>query len=159
MQESLSAIDLKLLALLQQDASLTAAELAEKVGLSQSPCWRRIHRLEQEGYINRRVAVLDAEKLGMDVVVFCTVTLSAHGRRSLEEFEQAVAELPEVIECYTMTGVMDYMLKIVTRDIRHYEKFVRTFLSQMPGIHEIHSNVAVTTIKNTTALPLSTQLQ
>jgi len=107
---------------------------------------------------NKRVAILDAEKLGMDVVVFCSVNLSAHGRRSLEEFESAVTQLPEVTECYTMTGSMDYMLKVVTKDIRHYEKFVRTFLSQMTGIQEIHSNVAVTKIKNTTALPLSTQL-
>ncbi|MBR9912897.1 MAG: Lrp/AsnC family transcriptional regulator [Gammaproteobacteria bacterium] len=158
MQTNLSATDLKILKQLQSDASLTAAELASRVGLSQSPCWRRVNKLLEEGYIQKRVALLNAEKLGMDVVVFCSVNLSAHGRQSLEEFEQAVAQLPEVIECYTMTGTMDYMLKIVTRDIRHYEKFVRTFLAQMPGIQEIHSNIAVTAIKNTTALPLDTQL-
>ncbi len=158
MQERVSGPDLKILKQLQDDASLTAAELADRIGLSQSPCWRRVNRLEEEGYIQKRVAILDAEKLGMDVVVFCSVNLSAHGRRSLEEFEAAVAQLPEVTECYTMTGTMDYMLKIVTKDIRHYEQFVRKFLSQMPGIQEIHSNVAVTKIKNTTALPLSTQL-
>jgi Lrp/AsnC family transcriptional regulator len=158
MQDSISSIDLKILKQLQNDCSLTAAQLADRIGLSQSPCWRRVNRLEQEGFIHKRVALLDAEKLGMDVVVFCTVNLSVHGRQSLEEFEEAVRRLPEVTECYTMTGTMDYMLKIVTRDIRHYEQFVRTFLSQMPGIQEIHSNVAVTTIKNTTALPLDTQL-
>lgn len=158
MPDQISGPDLKILKLLQEDSSLTAAELAERIGLSQSPCWRRVNRLEEDGYILKRVALLDGEKLGMDVVVFCSVNLSAHGRRSLEDFEAAVAELPEVTECYTMTGTMDYMLKIVTKDIRHYEKFVRTFLSQMPGIQEIHSNVAVTKIKNTTALPLSTQL-
>ncbi len=158
MQDKISGPDLKILKLLQEDANLTAAELAERIGLSQSPCWRRINRLESEGYIQKRVALLDAEKLGMDVVVFCSVSLSVHGRQSLDEFEKAVAQLPEVTECYTMTGTMDYMLKIITKDIRHYEKFVRTFLSQMPGIREIHSNVAVTAIKNTTALPLDTQL-
>ncbi|GAB3112825.1 Lrp/AsnC family transcriptional regulator [Aestuariicella hydrocarbonica] len=158
MQNTITGPDLKILKLLQENASLTAAELADRIGLSQSPCWRRVNRLETEGYIHKRVALLNAEKLGMDVVVFCSVNLSVHGRQSLEEFEHAVALLPEVMECYTMTGTMDYMLKIVTKDIRHYEQFVRTFLSQMPGIQEIHSHVAVTAIKNTTALPLDTQL-
>lgn len=158
MQDKITGPDLKILKLLQEDSSLTAAELADRIGLSQSPCWRRVNRLEKEGYIQKRVALLNAEKLGMDVVVFCSVNLSVHGRQSLEEFEYAVAQLPEVTECYTMTGTMDYMLKIVTKDIRHYEQFVRTFLAQMPGIQEIHSHVAVTTIKNTTALPLDTQL-
>ena len=158
MQNPIAGLDLKILQQLQEDASLTAAELADRIGLSQSPCWRRVNRLEEAGYIQKRVAILDAEKLGMEVVVFCSVSLSAHGRRSLEEFEVAVEQLPEVTECYTMTGSMDYMLKIVTKDIRHYEQFVRTFLSHMPGIQGIHSNVAVTKIKNTTSLPLSTQL-
>lgn len=158
MQEKITGPDLKILKLLQEDASLTAAELADRIGLSQSPCWRRVNRLESEGYIQKRVALLNAEKLGMDVVVFCSVKLSVHGRQSLEEFEHAVSLLPEVTECYTMTGTMDYMLKIVTKDIRHYEQFVRTFLAQMPGIQEIHSHVAVTAIKNTTSLPLDTQL-
>lgn len=154
----LSKTDLKLLELMQSDASLTTAELAERIGLSQSPCWRRIHRIEQQGIVKRRVALLDSDKLGMEVIVFTTVNLASHGGAALDEFERQVRKFPEVMECYTMTGEMDYMLKVVTKDIRHYEIFVRTYLASIPGIREIHSNIAVTCIKNTTELPLATQL-
>lgn len=155
----LSSADIELLKLLQHDASLSTAELAERVGMSQSPCWRRINRIEQEGIIKRKVALLDHDKLGMEVVVFTTVNLSTHGRTALQEFEREIVKFPEVVECYTMTGSMDYMLKVVTRNIRHYEIFIRTHLAQIPGIREMHSNVAVTRIKDTTELPLDTQVR
>jgi len=154
MQIELSATDMKLLMLLQRDAGLTTAELADEVGLSQSPCWRRIYRLEQSGVIRKKVALLDNEQLGMGVVVFTSIILSSHQGKSLEEFEKQVKEFPEVLECYTMTGSMDYMLKIVTKDIRHYETFARKHLAQIPNIREMHSNVAITRIKDTTELPL-----
>lgn len=158
MQIELSKIDLKILKLLQQNASLSTAEIAEKVGLSQSPCWRRISRLEQAGIIKNRVAVLDHSKLGMEVVVFVNVNLTAHGRQNLEDFEKEVKKFPEVLECYTVTGEMDYLLKIVTKDIQHYEAFLRNHLMTMPMIREMHSTIAVTEIKDTTQLPLDTQL-
>ena len=157
MQIDLSPLDLKLLKLLQRDASLTTAELADEVGLSQSPCWRRICRFEQTGVIRKRVALLDNEKLGMEVVVFTAINLSSHHGKTLEDFEKQVSKFPEVVECYTMTGSMDYMLKIVTRDIHHYEIFARKHLAQIPNIREMHSNVAITRIKDTTELPLDTQ--
>lgn len=150
----LGPVDLKLLALLQKDASLTTAELAEKVGLSQSPCWRRICRLEEMGLIKKRVALLDPEKLGLGVVVFTSVNLSSHHGAALTDFEEQVARFPEVVECYTMTGTMDYMLKIVTKDVHHYETFARRHLAQVANIREMHSNVAITRIKDTTELPL-----
>ncbi len=159
MSLELTKADIKLLKLLQHDASLSTAELAERVGMSQSPCWRRINRIEQEGFIQRKVALLDQQKLGMEVVVFTTINLTTHGRSALQEFELEIVKFPEVVECYTMTGSMDYMLKIVTRDIRHYEIFIRTHLAQLPGIREMHSNVAVTRIKDTTELPLDTQMR
>ena len=155
---SLDATDIKLLSLLQEDASLTTAELADKVGLSQSPCWRRVCRIQEAGLIKKRVALLDPEKLGMDVVVFTAVNLSSHHGTILEDFERQVAKFPEVMECYTMTGTMDYMLKVVTKDIQHYEIFARKYLAQVPNIREMHSNVAITRIKDSTELPLSTQL-
>lgn len=158
MTVTLNKQDLQIMALLQEDASLTTAEIADKTNMSQSPCWRRINRIEQEGLIRRRVALLDREKLGMDVVVFATVNLSAHGRQNLEAFEEEVKQHPEITECYTMTGTWDYMIKIVTRDIRHYESFVREKLTTMPMIRELHSHIAVTEIKNTTELPLESQL-
>lgn len=151
--------DIEILQLLQRDASMTSADIAKRLNLSQSPCWRRINRIEQAGLIQRRVALLDREQLGMDVVVFATISLSAHGRTQLQSFEAEISQYAEVVECYTMTGAWDYMLKIVTRDVRHYERFIREHLLAMPAIREMHSHVAVTEIKNTTELPLATQLR
>lgn len=154
----LTATDLQILELLQADASLTTQEIADRINISQSPCWRRINRLEELGYIEGRVSRLNREKLGMEVVVFATVNLSAQGRGYLEDFEKEVVVLPEVIECYTMAGTWDYMLKIVAKDIRHYERFVREKLTRLSHIGEVHSHIAVTEIKNTTVLPLTSQL-
>lgn len=150
--------DIAILRLLQQDASLTSTAIAECLNISQSPCWRRINHIEQQGLITRRVALLDRDKLGMHAVVFATLSVTAHDPVQLEQFEQAIRQFPEVVECYTMTGAWDYMLKIVTRDVRHYERFSRTHLLTLPLIREMHSHVAVTEIKNTTELPLDTQL-
>jgi len=154
MHEHLDAIDMRILRLLQQDASMSAAGIADKVGLSQSPCWRRMQRLEQQGYIRRRVALLDPQALGLGFVAFVSVSLSEHGRQSLSGFEDAVRRFPEVVECYTVTGQMDYLLKVVTRDIKGFEQFIRQRLTQLEGVREMHSQVAVTEIKCTTELPL-----
>ena len=150
--------DVEILKLLQRDATISTASIAERINLSQSPCWRRINRLEEEGLIQRRVALLDRARLGMEVVVFATINLTSTGRQNLMSFEQDIVRHPEVMECYTMTGIWDYMLKIVTRDIRHYEDFVRNTLTASPAIRELHSHMAVTEIKNSTELPLDTQL-
>lgn len=158
MPDKIDKQDVRILKLLQTNASLTTGEIAEKTNMSQSPCWRRINRIEQEGFIQKRVAILDRNLLGMEVVVFATVNLSMQGRQQLEEFEREIVDYPEVVECYTMTGNWDYMLKIVTRDIRHYEEFVRNQLAALPLINEMHSHIAVTEIKNTTELPLDSQL-
>lgn len=150
--------DRQILQLLQRDANLTTQEIAECINMSQSPCWRRINRLQELGLIQKKVALLDREKLGMEVVIFTTVNLSAQGRNNLETFEKDIVQFPEVTECYTMAGAWDYMLKIVTRDIRHYERFVREKLTTLEHIRELHSHISVTEIKNTTELPLETQL-
>ena len=150
--------DIQILNLLQRDATLSTAAIAERVNMSQSPCWRRINRLEQEGLIQGRVALLNRDALGMEVVVFATVNLTNTGRQNLMAFEEDMLGHEEVVECYTMTGIWDYMLKIVTRDIRHYEAFVRNTLTASPAIRELHSHMAVTEIKNVTQLPLDTQL-
>lgn len=155
----MSRQDLEILNLLQRDATISTAEIASRINLSQSPCWRRIHRLEEAGIIRGRVALLDRRRLGMEVVVFATVNLTATGRQNLERFEEEIVRHPEVVECYTMAGIWDYLLKIVTRDIRHYEAFVRNTLTTSPDIRELHSHMAVTEIKNSTELPLETQLQ
>ena len=157
MNNDLGTQDVKILKLLQQDASLTTQEISETLNMSQSPCWRKINKMEKDSLIEKRVAILNREKLGMDVVVFSTINLSTQGREYLEEFEAEVKLLPEVLECYTMAGSWDYMLKIVAKNIRHYEIFVREKLTTLPHIGEVHSHIAVTEIKNSTELPLSTQ--
>ena len=154
----LSKQDIKILNLLQKNSDRSSAEIAEQLSMSQSPCWRRINRLEKEGFIDRKVALLNREALGMDLVAFTTINLSAAGRKNMELFEEGVLLLDEVIECYTMTGAWDYMLKVVVKDIRHYEQFVRKRLLEIPMIGEVHSHMAVTEIKNTTELPLDRQL-
>lgn len=153
---NLSPIDIKILAMLQRDASLTAAEIAVQVNLSPSPCWRRINRLEKEGFIVKKVALLDAEKLGLGLVVFARIRLSKNDEASLQSFEDSVRGFDEVIECYTVTGSADYFLKIITRDIKHYDRFLRRHLVQMSLVRDINSNVAVTQIKYSTELPLHT---
>lgn len=153
-----STTDVQILDALQRDGSLTTQEVADRVNMSQSPCWRRINRLEEQGLIRQKVALLDREKLGMEVVVFATINLTTQGRDNLELFEQEVEVLPEVLECYTMAGAWDYMLKIVAKDIRHYEMFVREKLTKLTNIGEVHSHIAVTEIKNSTVLPLDSQL-
>jgi Lrp/AsnC family transcriptional regulator len=158
MSTELSKQDLSILGILQSDASKTSSDVADIVGMSQSPCWRRINRIEQEGLIRKKVALLDRHVLGMDLVVFATINLTTSGRQNLEEFEHSVQNFDEVMECYTMTGIWDYMLKIIVKDIRNYESFVRDRLLCLPMIREIHSHIAVTEIKNTTELPLKTQL-
>ena len=150
--------DIKILEILQNDADRSSGEIAEQLNMSQSPCWRKINRLEKDGIIERKVAILNREALGMDLVAFTTINLSAAGRKNMERFEKGVLQLDEVIECYTMTGAWDYMLKVVVRDIRHYEQFVRKRLLGLPMIGEVHSHMAVTEIKNTTELPLKRQL-
>lgn len=154
MHTPLSPIDRKILRLLQHNADLSAAEVAERVELSQSPCWRRIHRLQEEGLIERKVALLNPQRLGFSITVFVNVKLSAHGRNNLTEFEEAIVGYPEVLECYTMAGGSDYLLKVVAKDIAGYERFLRDHLLQRPHVQEAHSNIAMSEVKRTTELPL-----
>ena len=150
--------DIKILKLLQNDASISISKIAEKVNLSESSCWRRVNSFQQKGIIKRNIALLDREKLGMDVVVFAMISLVSQTGNALQDFESRIQKFPEILECYTMTGEMDYILKIITKDIRHYEEFVRGQLSQLPNIREFHSHIAVTKIKDSLELPLDTQI-
>ena len=148
-------IDLKILDLLQKDASLSTAQIAEEIELSQSPCWRRVQRLQQEGYIAETVALLDRKSLGLNVQVFAHVKLDAHGRKSLPDFARRIEQFPEVLECYVLMGEVDFMLRIVTRDVEAYEKFFFEHLSQLPQVREVNSMIALSAIKRTTQLPLA----
>jgi len=150
----LDRTDRKILELIQQDASMSAAEIAEQVNLSQPPCWRRIKRLEEQGYITRRTGILDREKLGLNMVIYTEVKLSANGRQAVNEFQQHIQSFPEVTECYLMMGRIDFLLRIVTKDVASYEQFYRDHLSLIPDIQELNSTVAMSEVKYTTALPL-----
>jgi len=154
MPNDLDAWERKILALLQEDASLSTGAIAEMVGLSASPCWRRIDRLEKEGFIRRRVALVDRAKIGLKAQIFAQVKLNAHGRAHLDEFTAAIRDVPEVLECYVLMGSVDFMLKIVAADIESYERLFFERLSQLPGVQEINSTVALSEIKHTTAVPV-----
>lgn len=144
----------KILRELQRDASQTTAEIADKVGLTPSPCWRRIDRLEKEGLIRKRVALLDRRKVGLNAQVFAQVKLNAHGRANLDEFSAAIGGFPEVLEAFVLLGTMDFMLRIVAKDIEAYERFFFERLSKLPGVQEINSTVALSEIKSTHELPI-----
>jgi Lrp/AsnC family transcriptional regulator len=152
--ELLDSYERKILEVLQEDASLSTAAVAEAVGLSASPCWRRIDRLERDGFIKKRVALVERKKIGLNAQVFAQVKLNAHGRANLDEFASAIREFPEVLECHVLMGTVDFLLRIVAADIDAYERFFFEKLSRLPGIQEINSTVALSAIKSTTALPL-----
>ena len=154
-QSELDAYDRRILELLQEDASLSSAQIAERVGLSQSPCWRRIQRLKEEGVIRGQVTLLDRKKVGLNTQIFAEVKLNAHGRSNFTEFTDAIRGFPEVLECYVLMGSVDFLLRIVTPDIEAYERFFFEKLSNVPGIQEVNSIVALSEIKSTTSLPLS----
>jgi Lrp/AsnC family transcriptional regulator len=151
---SLDGADLKILAALQDDASLSTVELAELAGLSQSVCWRRVQRLKEEGVILRQITVLDRSKLGLDTQIFAEVKLSAHGRANLSEFAEAIRAFPEVLECFLLLGRVDFLVRIVTANIRAYEAFFFEKLSRLPGIQEVNSIVVFSEIKSTSSLPI-----
>lgn len=152
--ELLDSFERQILEIIQEDASLSNSEIAERVGLSSSPCWRRISRLETEGYIKRRVAIVDRKKLGLNAHIFAQVKLNAHGRANLEEFAQAIQSYPEVLDCYVLMGPVDFLLRIVASDIENYERFFFNKISQLPGVREVNSTIALSEIKSTTALPI-----
>jgi Lrp/AsnC family transcriptional regulator len=150
----LDRIDHRILAALQEDASRSAAEIAEAVGLSQSPCWRRMQRLREEGYISKVVALLDRKKLGLRAQLFVQVKVISNDQASLAAFSKAIQEFPEVMECHVMLGAFDFLLRVVTKDLEAYEKFYFDTLSRVPNIREVNSFVAAQEVKFTTAYPL-----
>ena len=154
MAEVLDAVDARILDLIQRDASLSVAEIAERVGLSSSPCWRRIKRLEDVGVIAGRVTLLDREKLGLQFEVFAEVKLSLPTKENLETFEAAVAHWPEVAQCATVTGGMDYVLRVVTRDMHSFDDFLRDKVLSLGLVSNVESRIVMRSVKNTTVAPL-----
>jgi Lrp/AsnC family transcriptional regulator len=151
---ALDAIDLRILDKLQGDATISSTDLADSVGLTQSPCWRRVSLLESEGVIERRVALLKRGKLGLGALVVVEVKLTDHGTSTLPALQKFLDSAPEVLQCFLMMGDVDFMFVIATKDIESYNQFMRTRLMKVPGIREITSRIVLDEIKNTTALPL-----
>jgi Lrp/AsnC family transcriptional regulator len=151
----LDKVDRRILDLLQREGALSVAEVAARTGLSTTTCWRRIQHLEQSGVIKGRVALLDRAALGLDVTIFAHVKLASQGRDAIVAFAEAIRERPEVLDCYTTMGEWDVMLRVVTRDIKAFEAFYLDHLSKLPNVKAINSSVTVTTIKETTVLPIA----
>jgi Lrp/AsnC family transcriptional regulator len=150
---AMDAIDRKILAVLQKDASLSVAEIGNRVGLSSTPCWKRIQRLEADGVIQRRVAVVDQDKLGLGVTVFVSIETGDHSEDWLRKFAEVVAALPEVMEFYRMAGDVDYMLRVVVPDIPGYDAFYKRLIATVP-LKNVTSRFAMEKIKSTTELPI-----
>ena len=149
----MDAIDRKILTVLQADANISIAELADRVGLSQTPCWKRIQRLEQSGVIIKRVALVAPEKIGLGLTVFVQIETADHSGPWLDKFAQMVAAMPEVMEFYRMAGDVDYMLRVVVADMASYDIFYKKLISAVP-LKNVTSRFAMEKIKSVTALPV-----
>lgn len=149
----LDAIDRKILAVLQNDASLSVADIGERVGLSSTPCWKRIQRLEADGIILKRVALVEQTKIGLGLTVFVSVESGDHSEAWLQTFASAVSAMPEVMEFYRMAGDVDYMLRVVVADMQSYDTFYKKLISAVP-LKNVTSRFAMEKIKSVTALPV-----
>lgn len=155
MPEALDTIDAKILDLIQKDASLSVADIADRVGLSSSPCWRRIKRMEEAGIIQGRVTLLDRSALGLGFEVVANVKLALPSKDNLEAFESMLQKWPEVTECMTVTGAVDYIVRISTTDMHAYDNFLREKLLGSALVSDVQSRIVINVAKRTTALPLS----
>lgn len=153
MSDFLDPIDRRILRELQADATISIADLAQIVGLSQTPCWKRVKRLTDDGVIERRVALLDREKLDLGLVVFVSIRTARHDEAWLTAFARGASALPEVVEFYRMSGETDYLLKVVVRDIGAYDRFYKRLIATAE-LGDVSSSFAMEQIKFTTALPL-----
>jgi len=152
---SLDRIDRKILESLQADGRLTNQDLAARVALSPSPCLRRVRALEEAGVIRQYVALLDPPRVGLGMLAYVTVKLEKKGKMPVDQFIRAVQGWPEVIACYSMTGDMDYLMRVQVEDLDHYSRFIMEKLLKQPGVIDIKSNFVLERVKDTTALPLA----
>jgi len=150
----LDRIDFSILRLLQENGRLSNHDLARQVGLSPSPCWRRVKRLEEDGIIDHYAALLSAEKAGFHLIAFAHVMLEKHQMEMLDQFDAAICERPEVLEYYSMSGDYDFLLKVISRNIREYEDFQTGFLMRLPVVRSISTSFVLKQKKHTTKLPL-----
>ncbi|HEY4365749.1 MAG TPA: Lrp/AsnC family transcriptional regulator [Steroidobacteraceae bacterium] len=150
----IDATDLKILRVLQQNAECSMQELARKVGLSHTPCWRRYNRLKEIGVILGEAAMIDPKKVGVSVNAICDIVLQHHNEAALVAFEKAVQTYPEIVACFAMTGPKDYLLRVMVASLEDYERFFKQKLLHLPGVATVNTSFAFNTVKWTTALPV-----
>lgn len=153
-REELSPVDIRILEQIQKDSSVSTSELADKVGLSQSPCWRRLQRLRDEGYVRGEVALIDRAKLGTTLLIFATLKMTTLTDEKRAEFMRRVENTPEILECHTLFGEMDILLKVLAPSMDWYQKFIFSVILKLPGVVDIQSTVTLSELKYTTALPV-----
>jgi Lrp/AsnC family transcriptional regulator len=146
--------DLKILRILQEDSVISMVDLSLRVGLSHTPCWRRVKSLEESGAIRGRAVLLDPAIMGLSVNVLANIKLKAHDEETLEAFEQAALARPEIVECFVTSGDSDYAVRIVVRSIDEYEHLLKKVLLHFPGVGSVNSHFALKCVKNTTRLPI-----
>lgn len=154
MNEELSAIDLRILQQMQRDCSLSTAELADRVGVSQSPCWRRLQKLREEGYIRDQVALLDRNKFGTSFFIFSTLRVATLGDEQRADFIRKIDLIPEIMECYSIFGDRDLMIKVIAPSMEWYQNFIFKTLMKLPGVVDVNSTIAMNEFKYTTAIPV-----
>ncbi|MCA3427839.1 MAG: Lrp/AsnC family transcriptional regulator [Roseomonas sp.] len=150
----LDATDLAILRLIQADASLSLGDIAKEVGLTQTPCWKRIRRMEETGIITGRVTLVNAEKLGLGISVFVAIETGDHSAAWIESFAKSVAEMPEIVECWRLGGDVDYLLRVVVSDMPAYDVFYRKLTARVSSLRKVTSRFAMECVKSTTALPI-----
>ena len=150
----LDATDLAILRLIQADASLSLGDIAKEVGLTQTPCWKRIRRMEETGIITGRVTLVNAEKLGLGISVFVAIETGDHSAGWIESFAKTVADMPEIVECWRLGGDVDYLLRVVVSDMPAYDVFYRKLTARVSSLRKVTSRFAMECVKSTTALPL-----
>ncbi len=154
MAEEFSRFDLRILEQMQKDCSMSTTELADKVGLSQSPCWRRLQRLKDEGYIKKQVAILDRTKFGSNLCIFAYLKMATLTEKQRAEFVRNIQLVPEILECHTVFGEMDIVIKVIAQSLEWYQKFIFETIFKLPGVQDIQSTVTLVELKSTTEIPL-----
>lgn len=155
MAEEFSRFDLRILEEMQKDCSVNTTDLAEKVGLSQSPCWRRLQRLKDEGYIKKQVAILDRTRFGSSLYIFAYLKMATLTDKQRAEFMRNIQLVPEILECHTVFGEMDIVMKVLAQSLEWYQKFIFDTILKLPGVQDIQSTVTLVELKSTTEIPLS----
>jgi len=155
MAEEFSRFDLRILEEMQKDCSVNTTDLADKVGLSQSPCWRRLQRLKDEGYIKKQVAILDRSKFGSSLCIFAYLKMATLTEKQRAEFMRNIQVVPEILECHTVFGEMDIVMKVLAQSLEWYQKFIFDTILKLPGVQDIQSTVTLVELKSTTEIPLT----